>query len=107
MACQQLFIDLRQQMAHYRPTLSHNENQEGALLLSGGVRRELMKEGGREGHHAAWDPVDGALLPVGSPPSLDSPSDFREMEAVWGEESPASSCCPQCASALHEMLRLL
>jgi len=68
MACQQLFIDLRQQMAHYRPTLSHNENQEGALLLSGGVRRELMKEGGREGHHAAWDPVNGALLPVGSPP---------------------------------------
>ena len=107
MACQQLFIDLRQQMAHYRLILSHNENQEGALLLSGGVRRELMKEGGREGHHAAWDPVNGALLPVGSPPSLDSPSDFREMVAVWGEESPASSCCPQCASALHEMLRLL
>lgn len=69
MACQQLFIDLRQQMAHYRPTLSHNENQEGALLLSGGVRRELMKEGGREGHHAAWDPVNGALLPWEAPPA--------------------------------------
>lgn len=107
MACQQLFIDLRQQMAHYRLILSHNENQEGALLLSGGVRRELMKEGRKKGHHAAWGPVEGALPPVGSTPSLDSPSDFREMEAVWGEESSASSCCPQCVSALHEMLRLV
>ena len=66
-----------------------------------------MKEGRREGYHAASDPVDGALLPVGSLPSLDSPSDFRETEAVLGEESPASSCCPQCVSALHEMPRLL
>lgn len=107
MACQQLFIDLRQQMVHYRPTLSHNEIQEGALLLSGGVRKELMKGGRRKGHHAAWGPVDGALLPLGSPPSLDSPSDFRETESIWGEESPASSCCPWCVSALHEVLRLV
>lgn len=54
MACQQLFIDLRQQMAHYRLILSHNENQEGALLLVGVRKRELMKEGQEEGHHAAW-----------------------------------------------------
>ena len=104
MACQQLFIDLRQQMVHYWPTLSHNENQEGALLLSGGVRKELMKGGRRKGHHAAWGPVDGALLPLGSTPSLDSPSDFKETESVWGEESPASSYCPWCVSALQEVL---
>lgn len=63
MVCQQLFINLRQQMARYRLTLGHNENQKGTLLSSRGVGKELMKKKRRKGHHAAWGPVNGALLP--------------------------------------------
>lgn len=65
-----------------------------------------MKEGRKKGilPGVQWREL---FLPWEAPQPGQLPSDFKEMEAVWGEESSASSCCPQCVSALHEMLRLV
>lgn len=71
MACQQLFIDSRWQMARYGLTLSHNENRKGPSVILGSGE-ETNEESRRKGHRTTLGLINRALLPQGSSPSLDS-----------------------------------
>lgn len=80
MACQQLFIDSRWQMAHYGLTLSQNENRKGPSVILESWE-ETNEESRRKGHHTTPGLINGALLLPGKLPKLGQPA------RQWGKES--------------------